>query len=295
MTRAQPSVQRSAHAPANCPKGTLARLRSGGAALALACAWIAALVPTACNSVSAGAQAGQGAVVTDPLLLAAGFTLLSEGPAPAGTQISARDLEGLTPGTLAWQVAPATGAPRCVAIETSQAPDGRWRRTGPDGTRMMAIAANGAVSMEEQTDAKDGATTLFEPALLLAPPTLGLGDEAPADSTLTIVRGKTHDRNGGRARRTARIMGIDRVRTPLGEFDAVRVETAFALKAPYASLRKDATVWVRPGTGPIATFIDERVLVMGVIPRDRREALVRMPPGTAVTATPPGIPSGATP
>ena len=59
--------------------------------------------------------------------------------------------------------------------------------------------------------------------------------------------------------------------------EAVRVDAALTMKVPFASLRRETSTWVRPGTGPVAVRSDERVLVMGIVPRNRSETRVRLP------------------
>ncbi|MFO0962416.1 MAG: hypothetical protein U0625_05855 [Phycisphaerales bacterium] len=238
---------------------------------------------TANQTTAAGGAGGAGVVTAaDQALAAAGCAILRSADAPKGAALDGALVEGLATGSVSWRRATARGgapAVDTVTIETTHLPDGRWRRTAPEGARIVGRGDDGAVRLHEQTDAKDGATTLFEPPLLLAPARLKAGEQVDSDATVSVVRGAARDIDGGRAKRSVRIAGVDRIRTPLGEFDALRVETEFAMKVPFASLRRDSAVWVRPGFGPVAVRLDERMLVMGVVPRDRREALVRLPAG----------------
>jgi hypothetical protein len=140
-------------------------------------------------------------------------------------------------------------------------------------------ADDGAVSLERQRDATDGAVLVFTSPLLLAPARLAPGEEPASTSGIVTEREKARDNDGGRAQRTMRIASVDRLRTPLGEFEAVRVDATLAMKVPFASLRRETSTWVRPGIGPVAVRSDERVLVMGVVPRNRTETRVRLPEG----------------
>jgi hypothetical protein len=240
------------------------------AAPALAC------LLAGCATAMPGPSSGTPAPVA---ATAVRFAVLRAGEAPAGTSVAASDAEPLHAGTVRWAVLPAsgTGAATNADERTEPLPDGRFRRTTPDAIRTLSTAADGTVRLDEQVDAKDGASTLFEPPLPIAPPRLETGHDFASDAAVAVLRGAVREREGGRAQRTMRVAGTDRIATPLGEQDAVRIETTFTMKVPFASLRRDVATWVVRGTGPVAVRIDERILVMGVVPRDRHEVRVRLP------------------
>lgn len=244
--------------------------------LRAACCTAVACTLGACAATDAGA----GAAAAAP-----SFAVLRSGTAPADAALRAADLEPLSAGTVRWAILPERGGAQASihAERTARAADGRWTRTTDDGVRTLAQDADGTVRLVRQADAKDGSTTEFRPPLAIAPPTLGPAADFASDATVGVTRGAVAEPDAGKAQRTMRIAGMDRVRTPGGEADALRVETTFTMKVPFASLRRDTTTWVVRGTGPVAARVDERVLVMGVVPRDRHELRVRMPAGTGDT------------
>ncbi len=244
--------------------------------LRAACGAAVACALGACAATDAGAGAATG----NP-----SFTVLRTGTAPADAALRGTDVEPLSPGSVRWGILPerADARPALHVERTARTADGRWARTTEDGVRTLAQDADGTVRLVRQTDAKDGSTTEFRPPLAIAPPTLGAVADFASDAAVDVTRGTVAEPNAGKAQRTMRIAGLDRVRTPLGESDALRIETTFTMKVPFASLRRDTTTWVVRGTGPVAARIDERVLVMGVVPRDRHETRVRMPAGAGDT------------
>lgn len=165
---------------------------------------------------------------------------------------------------------------------TGSAENERWTRSEPSTTRVFARTATGDVILIEQTDASDGATTRFIPPLLLAPPLLRAGQECTGTSVVQTIRGDAVDNDGGRAQRTVKLASNDRIRTPLGEFNALRFDAVFTMKVPFASMRRETSTWIRPGDGPVAIRSVEKILVMGVVPRNRSETRVRLP-ATGVT------------
>lgn len=233
-----------------------------------------------------GACAGTGAgrdgpgPVGDP-----SFTVLRSAPAPADALLRAGDAEPLNDGTVRWAILPGVAGARAAlrTERTESSAGGGWTRTSDDGTRTLARDADGTVRLVRQRDAKDGSTTAFRPPLAIAPATLGTAADFASEAAVDVTRGTVAEPDAGKAQRTMRVAGMDRVRTPLGEADALRVETTFTMKVPFASLRRDTVTWIVNGRGPVAVRVDERVLVMGVVPRDRHETRVRMPaePGDA--------------
>ena len=239
------------------------------ACTAIACAAIASLL---------GACASAEAVTAVPPGTPA-FEVLRQSPAPADATVRSQDAEPLAEGTSHWATLPerAGGRPAVHAERTERTPDGRWTRTADDGVRTLARDAEGTVRLLSQRDTKDGSTTDFRPPLAIAPPELGAAVDFASEATVGVTRGTVAEPDAGKAQRTVRLAGLDRVRTPMGEADALRTETTFTMKVPFASLRRDTTTWVVRGTGPVAVRVDERVLVMGVVPRDRHETRVRLP------------------
>lgn len=214
------------------------------------------------------------------------FEVLSTADAPEGTVVTAADLEPTAKGLTTWEDV-TTGVR--FEIRTDAAPDAaRAVRTDPADERTLSRAADGAVSMVSQRDRSDGAVTAFDPPLELAPATLAAGAEHRAESRAEVTRRAGGSSDRGRATRTARLAAVDRIRTPLGTFDAPRVDVRFELEVPFASLTRQTSTWIRPGAGPVAVRSEERILVMRVMPRERRSIRVRVPDGAAPAAAPTG-------
>ncbi len=232
-------------------------------------ATLAAALPTALAAALAGCSS-PGAAAGRPML----EVLVSRAPDP-GTAVRGSELEPVAEGRERWQL---VDAPAGFEVRTEAAGDGIIR-TDPRGTRALRAGADGSVSLVSQHDAADDSMTIFEPPLVLAPASLRTGEEPAADARVTTDRSGTRKDDAGSATRTVRVAAIERIRTPLGEFDAVRVDAVFSMKVPFASMRRETSTWVRPGDGPVAVRSDERILVMGIVPRNTAETRVRLPGG----------------
>lgn len=217
----------------------------------------------------------------DPPDRASFEVLASREPAPEAA-VPAADCEPLAARRERWASVAVPGEPRKAAAfvdVTYEADGGRVVRRDAAGTRVLVRTADGSVALAEQTDASDGSTVRFTPPLLLAPARLAAGDRPNADSQADTSKAGAADRDPGRAQRSMHLAAAERVRTPLGEFDALRVDATFTMKVPFASMRRETSTWVVPGRGPVATRSDERILVMGIVPRNRVETRVLLPGG----------------
>ena len=234
---------------------------------------LAALVRGTLAAAALGAAAPLAGCESAPVVAPprAAFEVIGSSPATADLSVDAATLEPVVAGTSRWQV---VGGGE-VAVTTATTPDGATR-TEPRSVRTLGRAADGGVLLEAQTDAADGSTTRFDPPIVLAPGVLRAGEEPASGAAVITERGEMRDREGS-AQRSLRIAAIDRVRTPLGEFDAIRVDSVFSMKMKYASLRRESSTWVRAGTGPVAVRSEERILVMGVVPRRTSETRVLLP------------------
>ena len=212
------------------------------------------------------------------------FEVLSTADAPSGTTVAAAELEPAAVGAATWEDVD-TGARFEVRTEAAAVP-ACTVRIDPADERTLRRAADGAVSLVSQRDRSDGAVTAFDPPLELAPAALAAGAERHAESRAVVTRRAGGSSDGGSATRTVRLAAVDRVRTPLGTFDAPRVDARFELDVPFARLTRQTSTWIRPGDGPVAVRSEERILVMGIVPRQRRSIRVRLPDGASPGSTP---------
>jgi hypothetical protein len=239
--------------------------------LGLAAAGCAALLCVAgCASPGAGGgpAASGDAPAKDPA-----FVLVASRPVPAGTVLRAEDIEPLAERTASW--ARTDGSP-AFEVRTRWA-DNCAQRADPRGERAMERTPDGSVALQWQRDAGDGSRTNFIPPLLLTRAELREGEAVSGRSGVRTVRQGILEHDDGSALRELRIASLDRIRTPLGEFEAFRVDAVLTMKVPFASMRRETSTWVRAGQGPVAVRSEERILVMGVVPRNSSELRVLLP------------------
>ncbi len=205
------------------------------------------------------------------------FAVLSERPPQTDAQVLSSNVEPTRATIERWGVVGEATAFEVRMSVTGNEDNERWTRSEPSATRVMARSKTDEVTLIEQTDSSDGSTTRFLQPLVLAPAVLRAGEECTSTSVVVTVRGDAVDNEGGRAQRSMKLASEDRIRTPLGECNALRIDSVFTMKVPFASMRRETSTWVRAGDGPVAIRSVEKILVMGVVPRNRSETRVRLP------------------
>lgn len=205
------------------------------------------------------------------------FTVLSERAPQADAQVPSSNLEPTRATIERWGVVGEVTAFEVRMSVTGNEDNERWSRSEPAATRVMGRSKAGEVTLVEQTDSSDGSTTRFLQPLVLAPTVLRAGEECTSTSVVVTLRGNAIDNEGGRAQRSMKLASEDRIRTPLGELSALRIDSVFTMKVPFASMRRETSTWIRAGDGPVAIRSVEKILVMGVVPRSRSETRVRLP------------------
>ncbi len=142
-------------------------------------------------------------------------------------------------------------------------------------TRMIPTAAGDRQFVSEHSPGdctllaaeapSDHAVSLFETGLALTSQDLDPGETFVSSSPMRVdwLDGRG-ERDGGVGERTMRIAGEERIRTPMGEFSTMRVETKFEAKLRMARATRNTTRWIARGVGPIAERWEERVTVLGL-------------------------------
>lgn len=157
--------------------------------------------------------------------------------------------------------------------------------TEPMGTTVTAaLAQDGSVSMRSSRVPSDSAISHFDPPLLLATPSQPGAEPLETSAPMRVDWIRGGERDSGSGTRTSRILGQARVRTPAGEADAIVVENVFEAQLRMARARRQTTLWVVPGQGPVAERWTQTVFVLGFPAGSTRGASVRIAPTLAAPA-----------
>jgi hypothetical protein len=195
------------------------------------------------------------------------------------TFLLASDLLPPAPQSQRWRVADGpdegAGVERMITTggESGQVED-RW---GSRRSYLLTLGSDGSLVMPSTISHEDAAVTTFDPPLVLAPPRLVAGAPFNSASEMRVVDGGAlhRVRQEGRAERSIIVEGVQRVRTPLGDFTALRVRVQFSATLQLATARDVVILYVAPGVGVIAEEREERIRALGFVNRSRRTTMVR--------------------
>lgn len=138
---------------------------------------------------------------------------------------------------------------------------------------------DGTWLMPAHLDIQESAVSQFSPAIVLAPAQLNPGEQHTSQAAIRVVdrRNSARVKERGTAIRTIEYVGDQRVRTPLGEFIARRVEVNFLADLRLADAEEHTILFIDPDDGIIAEQTRRQVKVLGAFSTDNSRTIVLMP------------------
>ncbi|MBX3355562.1 MAG: hypothetical protein KF724_07680 [Phycisphaeraceae bacterium] len=218
--------------------------------------------------------------------IAPGFEVLSSGPPTA--EVRGGDLLPPIDDEVEWTIllakGPGAGAPGetlTVRSELVNASAGAVKvHEGADQT-LHLLGVGKSITTMPSTDAhRDEAVSRFSPPLLVASATVAPSGvvEGNADMVVEAMGKSGRERDRGTATRRLQFTADETIRTGLGELACKRVEIHFHAKLRFAEAEVRTTRWILPGVGPVAEEEHERIVVLGLIPRESSRVMTRTTP-----------------
>lgn len=217
--------------------------------------------------------------------VAPGFTIIRT--APAARTISGEDLQTRAGPEITWRMLAAsgsgatTGESMLMRTLPSPADPAVTLVEEGDAQTLHLTGVGGPMIAMTRTDAhREGSVSRFEPALLVGRAEIMPGStvEGTASMIVNSMEGAGRERDRGTATRRLQSVSDETIRTPLGELQCTRVEIEFRATLRFAEATVRTTRWIVPGVGPVAEQEHERILVLGLIPRDSTRVMVRTTP-----------------
>ena len=150
-------------------------------------------------------------------------------------------------------------------------PEGKERRI-----QYWGVDSQGNVIMPAVVERDDNALSLFDPPLVVTVPTLqpGVTQTSTANIRVMNLRHPDRERESGTATRSVTYIGDQRIRTPMGEFVAKRIEVRFEADLRLATATERTVLYVVPDIGIVAEHTEERVRALGLFNRSSDRQLV---------------------
>jgi len=262
-----------------------------GIALAMAaiaasgCATRPSPLPTAQDA--RGAPPALTGPAREPSFVVRSFTPVADAPlAP----LRADDFLGpaSAPRTIAVIEGGRTGERRTVAIEPSADGTMALTETGDAGVERTVLRrrADGGLTLLSVDTPSEDSRSVFEAGLAWAPDELVAGATVESASPMRVtLLSSQRERSSGRARRTMRIVGTAAVDVSGEQLEATVVETEFEARLDAARAQRRATLYIVRGRGVVAERWEERVVVLGIFPRDSSETTVALSATEAADAS----------
>lgn len=206
-------------------------------------------------------------------------------PASPSIDASLRAEDLYPPGERRFvELDPESRRARGVEVITNPAPDpdGVWtqrvRTEGEEpegeraGTSVFERLPDGGVALRRlvarapKASREDDALYLFEPALVMTPGSLGIGQTHTDACTLRIVELDDHSKviQSGRAERTLEVLGAATIRTQGGEVETLSARAQMTMEMGAIRSVTSTRLWVEPGGGILIESFDRVSRLMGV-------------------------------
>ncbi len=199
------------------------------------------------------------------------FVILSEGEP---TQLELCDLLPPAGVDSRWSSIDAGGATEITCSLTKRDEAVNYRN--PSQETQHLVVADGGLALAIVESPRDDAVTSFEPPLLAYPAHLANEwTDCAAAMRVQYCDPARGERDAGKANLRSRVSGTARVRTPMGEFDTVVIESVFTAQLRLATAENFTKFYVVPGVGSIAEVLRRRIWVLGLPIQSRDSVVVR--------------------
>ncbi len=141
----------------------------------------------------------------------------------------------------------------------------------------LRAEADGALRIVREDDLDEEVQVTYEPALLMLPTKLEIGEAISETVTMTVRSlDGSQLRSVGTCINTVTLLGVQTVSTPAGAFEAVIVETRRQVQLPIARVEVQIISAFVPGRGQVAERVVQKVRALGLFDTEevREERLV---------------------
>lgn len=196
--------------------------------------------------------------------------------------------EATAPREIAVIAGDREGERRTIAVESSADGTTVLTETGDAGVERTVLRrrADGGLTLLSVDTPSEDSRSVFESGLTYAPDELMAGATVESASPMRVtLLSSQRERSSGRAKRTMRIVGTAAVEVSGEPLEATVVETEFDARLDAARAQRRATLYVVRGRGVVAERWEERVVVLGIFPRNSSETTVALPATAAIDDT----------
>jgi hypothetical protein len=140
---------------------------------------------------------------------------------------------------------------------------------------LLAEEPDGALTLREVETFSEDSRSLFDSGLAFAAAVLAPGTPLEGRSPMRVrTLGSDAARAKGDATRSLRITGESEIEIGAARWTAIALDFEFVASLDSAKARVTSTIYVVPGRGVVAESREEKLLIMGIFPRNSSERTV---------------------
>ena len=241
---------------------------------------LATVVAIVCLASSAGAQ-DRVELPEDVRLALSPLGEGTVGPAlPARPIDDPAALRHLAPGTWTYEILDGANAGQIQRVTVARVdaddPGAGFRvETGDEDIQTLVVTADHEVLKTSQTDLRSDRIVTYRPGLVLEQG-MKAGEEKTVERQISTYKTKRPEEieYNGELRYTTRYIGMYRVHTPAGSFDARLLEHAYEMKIGPATAKNQSYDFYADGIGNVAAVSRESVSAVLIYRRSSTSARV---------------------
>jgi hypothetical protein len=173
-------------------------------------------------------------------------------------------------------IKPENGARGSDAWTSAQRTEYRTEPGKPEAAAQrdsMIRTSDGSIALALQTNLAEDVEVVFDPPLVTVPAALVPGKSFEQTTTMTVhpIADLKKTQARGQVRQTISLAGNERIRTPAGEFDAIKISALFDADLGATKVKNRTEQWLVAGAGLVAERRSERTTLLGVAIRSKDE------------------------
>ncbi len=160
-----------------------------------------------------------------------------------------------------------------IAVTMTAAEDGAWKENYEGIRAMVMKEVDGQIVLLAEEDVAENVAITYDPPLMLLPKRVAMDEKVEGDSAMTVNHLKTgKNRDSGKCHYETRLLGMQKVQTPAGEFDAYIFETIRTIDLSLAKVKVTIQTAHVAGKGIVMTRVDRKTRAIGFINLSKSEA-----------------------
>lgn len=153
-----------------------------------------------------------------------------------------------------------------------RAAEGTWKDVTKDIHTMVIKEDQGSLVMLSEEDIAENVAIVYDPPFVLLPAKVAMGEKVIGTTTMTVNHLSTGKRrDSGHCRYVVELVGMQKIATPAGEFDAYLFKTTREIDLSLAKVNLTIHTAHVPEVGIVMTRVEQKTKAIGIFSMSRSE------------------------